>query len=74
MKFQEADAKMAELFPGIYRSISYKLITISPGKTETECMVYIDPSKIGSAPTFQAAIDKLMKKNEEPQDIDDEEG
>ena len=69
MKIQEADARLAELFPGRYRSVGYKLTTFDDGEMQTECGVYVDGENWHTAPTFQGAIDLLTKATEEPQEV-----
>ncbi len=69
MKIQEADARLAKLFPGRYRSVSYRLATFDDGEMQTECGVYVDGENWHTAPTFQGAIDLLTKATEEPQEV-----
>ncbi len=69
MKIQEADKALAELFPGRYRAVGYKLTTFDDGETRTECAVYVDGEAWHQAPTFQGAIDLLTKATEEPQEV-----
>lgn len=72
MKIQEADKIVANLFPGKYRSVSYKLSTFDDGETRTECAVYVEGGAWFYAQTFRAAIEQLTKTHEDPQEIDDE--
>ena len=71
MKLQEADAKLAELFPGKYRAVKYEMTTRTDGEVVYCCTVYVDGGNHHNAPTFQGAINSLMGIVEEPQNIDD---
>jgi len=70
MKIQEADRILADLFPGRYRSVGYKIATFDDGDTMTECSVYVDGRTVYHAPTFRGAIDLLTQATEEPQEVE----
>jgi len=71
MKIQEVDAELERLFPGEYRSVSYRLSTYAhaAGETATECGVYVHNHGWHTAPTFRGALDLLTGKTEEEQEI-----
>ncbi len=76
MKLQEADEKVAKLFPGKVRSVQYEKMTHSDGEIKVTCGVYVEKKNWHYGTTFQEVIDKLcrVEKEEEPQDIDDKAG
>jgi hypothetical protein len=70
MKLQEADKLIAEMFPGECRAVTYRLATFGDGATITECGVYALSKGWHYAPTFRAALDMLMRTNEEIPEVD----
>ena len=70
MKLQDVDKYINERFPGEDRAVTYRLATFANGTTITECGVYALSQGWHHAPTFRAALDALMRTNEEIPEVD----
>ena len=66
MTFGEAKSRLSKIADGEYHSISYELTEPVPGQYIVECRVYINPSRVGTGKTFEAAFAVL---EQEPQDV-----
>lgn len=42
MTFEESDAKLAQMCPGLYRDVKFHLTTYADGTRRNECALYID--------------------------------
>lgn len=67
---QEAVAKLGELYPDKEISAHYNLVVYSSGIKKEECEISVNEKGWGSqqAPTFEAAIERLVSKAEHIRD------
>ena len=64
MTFMEADALLAGIANGAYRSLRFEMTTYADGEVRTDCTVYIDGSRWISGHTWAETFRKLSEADE----------